>query len=77
MEEARYNMYTKTKARPRLRNFPPNIAPTCFFVCNVLVIVMERHLILTLTSDHINNVPEVRFVQNSHEAIYWGGHVGF
>ncbi len=31
------------------------IAPTCFFVCNVLVIVMERHLTLTLTSDHINN----------------------
>ena len=26
MEEARYNynMYTKTKAKPRLRNFPPN-----------------------------------------------------
>ena len=24
MEEARYNMYTKTKARLRLRNFPPN-----------------------------------------------------
>ena len=24
MEEARYNMYTMTKARPRLRNFPPN-----------------------------------------------------
>ncbi len=24
MEEARYNMYTKTRARPRLRNFPPN-----------------------------------------------------
>ena len=31
------------------------IAPTCFFLCNVLLIVMERHLTLTLTSDHINN----------------------
>ena len=32
------------------------IAPTCFFMCNVLIIVMEQHLSLTLTSDHINNV---------------------
>ena len=32
------------------------IAPTCFFMCNVLVIFMERPLTLTLTSDHINNV---------------------
>ena len=26
MEDARYNLYTKTKAKPRLRNLPPNSA---------------------------------------------------
>ena len=26
------------------------------YICCVLIIVMEKHLTLTLTSDHINNV---------------------
>ena len=72
MAEARYNMYTNTKAKPRLRNFPPN-STNLLLMCNVLIIVMEQHLTLTLTSDHINNVriPEVRFVQKdgvAHES---------
>ena len=51
-------MYAKTKARPRLRTFPPNSTNLLLHVQRVsnTIIVMERHLTLTLTSDHINNV---------------------
>ena len=41
MEDARYNLYTKTKARPRLRNLPPNSA-------NLLLHVQRAHLQMTL-----------------------------
>ena len=41
MEEARYNLYTKTKARPRLRNLPPNSI-------NLLIHVQRAHLQMTL-----------------------------
>ena len=37
MEEARYNLYTKTKTRPRLRNLPPNST-------NLLLHVKRAHL---------------------------------
>ena len=40
MEDARYNLYTKTKARPRLRNLPPNSA-------NLLLHVQRAHLQMT------------------------------
>ena len=42
MEEARYNMYTKTKAMPRLRNLPPNTSP------NQLLHVQRAHMQMTL-----------------------------
>ena len=41
MEDASYNLYTKTKARPRLRNLPPNSA-------NLLLHVQRAHLQMTL-----------------------------
>ena len=41
MEDARYTLYTKTKARPRLRNLPPNSA-------NLLLHVQRDHLQMTL-----------------------------
>ena len=41
MEDARYTLYTKTKARPRLRNLPPNSA-------NLLLHVQHAHLPMTL-----------------------------
>ena len=41
MEDARYTLYTKTKARPRLRNIPPNSA-------NLLLHVQRAHLQMTL-----------------------------
>ena len=41
MEDARYTLYTKTKARPRLRNLPPNSA-------NLLLHVQRAHLQMTL-----------------------------
>ena len=37
MEEARYNLYTKTKAMPRLRNIPPNTST------NLLLHVQRAH----------------------------------
>ena len=37
MEEARYNLYTKTKATPRLRNLPPNTST------NLLLHVQRAH----------------------------------
>ena len=40
-EDARYNLYTKTKVRPRLRNLPPNSA-------NLLLHVQRAHLQMTL-----------------------------
>ena len=51
-------MYKKTKAWHRLRNFPPNSTNLLLHVQRVSneIIVMERHLTLNLTSDHINNV---------------------
>ena len=42
MEEARYNLYTKTKAMPRLRNLPPNSST------NLLLHVQRAHLQMTL-----------------------------
>ena len=41
MEDARYNLYTKTKARPMLRNLPPNSA-------NLLLHVQRAPLQMTL-----------------------------
>ena len=41
MEDARYTLYTKTKARPRLRNLPPNSA-------NLLLHAQRAHLQMTL-----------------------------
>ena len=47
MVGARYNLYTKTKARPRLRNLPPNST-------NRLLHVQRAHLQMTLwmAADH-------------------------
>ena len=42
MEEARYNLYTKTKAMPRLRNLPPNTST------NLLLHVQRAHLQMAL-----------------------------
>ena len=42
MEEATYNLYTKTKAMPRLRNLPPNTST------NLLHHVQRAHLQMTL-----------------------------
>ena len=42
MEEARYNLYTKTKTMPRLRNIPPNTST------NLLLHVQRAHLQMTL-----------------------------
>ena len=42
MEEARYNLYTKTKAMPRLRNLPPNTST------KLLLHVQRAHLQMTL-----------------------------
>ena len=59
----------------------------------VLIIVTERHLTLTLTSDHINNARNEFLRSDLYEKMvlrmnlalllkklrfaYWGGHIGF
>ena len=53
MEDARYTLYTKTKARPRLRNLPPNSA-------NLLLHVQCAHLQMTLwKADDQHSPPDI------------------